>query len=555
MNATPATPIATVDLPAPGPPAGREVIAPDHEVVVIGAGLGGIGMGIALRDAGIRDFVLLERAADIGGTWRDNTYPGVAVDVPAQAYQFSFEPNPRWSRVFAEGKEVKEYIDRITDRYGIRPHVRVSCEVTARRWDERQHLWRLTINGSEELTARFVVSAVGSFVDPKPVDIAGLDEFSGDVLHSARWDHGVDLAGRRIGVIGTGASAVQIIPEIAPLASHLDVYQRTPIWVAPKIDPTTPRWLQGLFGRFPGVQRQVYRVAVRGVEVGLIDLVLSHHRRPFLARGAAAVLRDVWYRTQVRDPEVRAKLTPVYGLGCKRPAVSSTYLKTFNRPDVSLVTDPIERVTPTGVRTVDGTHRELDVLVLATGFRMSSDPEVYRRSPVIGRDGFDLAEAYATERLRSYESVSMPKLPNHFMIFGPYGWTGGTWHQLVETASAHIVRAITEAHRRGCTAVEVTEEATDRWTAWARERMATSLFNTNNCAPANSYYFDHHGDTPFLRPSSSAQAYEAARTFPLDDYVFSPQPRQPAAAPTPAVPASRRHRRPRPATTTTRRNP
>lgn len=547
--------MVAVDIPTPKQPVEREAVAPDHEVAVIGAGLGGIGMGIALRAAGIGDMVILERAADIGGTWRDNTYPGIAVDVPAQAYQFSFEPNPRWSRVFARGGEVKEYIDRVTDRYAIRPHVRLGCEVTERCWDEGQHLWRLRINGTEQLTARFVISAIGAFVEPKPVDLPGVGEFGGEVLHSARWDHSVELAGRRVGVVGTGASAVQIIPEIAPLVSQLDVYQRTPIWVGPKIDPTTPRWLSRCFDRFPGVQRQVYRVTVRGVEMGLVDAVLSHHRRPYLARGAAALLRNVWYRTQVRDPEIRAKLTPAYGLGCKRPAVSSAYLKTFNRPNVSLITDPIECVTPTGIHTADGTHRGLDVLVLATGFRMSSDPEVYRRSPVTGRDGFDLAHVYATERLRSYESVSMPKLPNHFMIFGPYGWTGGTWHQLVETASTHIVRVITEARRRGCTAVEVTEEATERWTAWARERLATSLFNTNNCASANSYYFDHHGDTPFLRPSSSAQARRAALTFPLDDYAFSRLRRPPVTAPAPAVPAGHHQHPPSPSTTITRRSP
>jgi cation diffusion facilitator CzcD-associated flavoprotein CzcO len=495
-------------------------VEPDHEVVVIGAGLGGIGMGIALRRAGMEDFVILERAADIGGTWRDNTYPGIAVDIPAQAYQFSFELNPNWSRVFAPGAEVRAYIDHCAEQYGVRRHVRLDSEVTSRVWDDRHHLWRLGV-GDGEVTARFVVSAIGAFVDPKPVDIDGVDDFAGKVIRSASWDHDYDLGGKRVAVIGTGASAVQIVPEIAPLVGELHVFQRTPIWVGPKLDPETPAALRRLYRRRPGVQRVVRRMATRGSEAVLIDLVLNHRRVPFIAKGMALLNRHLWYRTQVRDPQVRRQLTPDYGIGCKRPSVSSNYLKTFNAANVSLVTQPIERITATGVRTVDGIERPLDVLVLATGFRMASDPENFRRTPVRGRDGFDLATFYATERLASYEGISLPKLPNHFMIFGPYGWTGGTWHELVETASAHIVRVVQEAQRRGATAIEVRPEAVDRWTGTMRARMSTSLFNTNNCVTAHSYYFDHHGDTPFLRPTSAAAARRASTGFPLNDYLFS----------------------------------
>ena len=495
---------------------------PDFEVAIIGAGLGGIGTAIALTREGITDFVILERAADIGGTWRDNTYPGIAVDIPAQAYQFSYELKPTWSRVFAKGSEVKAYVDQCADHYDVRSHVRLNSEVMARTWDADEQLWRLQIGADHELTARFVVSAIGSFVEPKPVDIPGVDQFEGKILHSARWDHDYDLRGKRVGIVGTGASAIQIIPEIAPTTSHLDVYQRTPIWVGPKIDPVMPAALQRFFARFPAVQQQVRRFATRLIEIGLVDLVRHHERYPYFAKGAALLGRQIWYRLQVRDPEIRRKLTPQYGIGCKRPSVSSRYLSTFNKPNVTLVTDSIEAVTPTGVRTADGVERPVDVLILATGFRMSSDPENYRRTPVRGRDGFDLATFYETTRLESYEGVSIPKLPNHFMIFGPYGWTGGTWHVLVETASTHIVRVIKEAQRRHAGAVEVTQEATDQWTAIMRERMSHSLFNTNNCSTANSYYFDHHGDTPFLRPTSAAEAWVAARTFPFDDYTFTP---------------------------------
>jgi cation diffusion facilitator CzcD-associated flavoprotein CzcO len=491
---------------------------PDHEVAIIGAGLGGIGAAIALKRAGIDDIVLLERAADIGGTWRDNTYPGIAVDIPAQAYQFSYELNPNWSRVFATGAEVKGYIDHCADRYDIRRHIRLNTEVMTREWDEAGHLWRLTTPDGET-TARYVISAVGAFVNPKEPEIAGVEEFEGTVLRSAAWDHSVSLERKRVAIVGTGASAVQIIPEIARAAGRLDVYQRTPIWVFPKIDYPTSRAVQRLFARRPQVQDAVRKSLTRMLEAGLVQGVIHYESSAPIIHGAAWLARNLWYR-QVRDPDIRRRLTPDYDVGCKRPSVSNSYLRTFNRPNVELISERIERVTKHGIRTADGHEREIDVLVLATGFRLATDPENYRRNPVRGRDGFDLASFYASHRARSYESVSLPGLPNHFMIFGPYGWTGGTWHTLVETASHHIIRVIQEARRRQATAVEVRDEAAERWTRFAQERLGRSLWSVGSCETANSYYFDHHGDTPFLRPTSSRQAWHAAKTFPLEDYEF-----------------------------------
>ncbi len=491
---------------------------PDHEVAIVGAGLSGLGMGAALRRAGITDFVILERAGDIGGTWRDNTYPGIGVDIPTFAYQFSYELKPDWSRVFARGAEVKSYIDDYADKYGLRAHVRLGGEVLSRTWDDENALWRLRVD-DEELTARFVVSAIGAFVDPKPVAIPGVDDFAGKVIHSARWDHDFDLSGRRVAIVGTGASAVQIIPSIAPRVGHLDVYQRTPIWVAPKFNPVIPDRLQRLFRRVPVAQRVVRAIASAIVEFILVGLVVHYRRVRFAGRWLERRNRR-FLEKSVHDPELRRKLTPDYGMGCKRPSVSNSYLRTFNHDHVELVTDAITRVEPDAVVTADGTRRPIDVLVLATGFRMSSDPENYRRTPVRGRDGFDLATHYATHRLRAYEGISLPGLPNHFMIFGPYGWTGASWHVLVQTASRHITRVIGEARRRGATTVEVTDEATDRYHAFIMRRMSGSLWFSSNCATANSYYFDHHGDVPFLRPTTGRQAGRAARTFPLDDYRF-----------------------------------
>jgi cation diffusion facilitator CzcD-associated flavoprotein CzcO len=492
-------------------------------------------MAIALRRGGIEEFVVLERAGDIGGTWRDNTYPGIAVDIPAQAYQFSFELKPDWSHTFAPGAEVKAYIDQCADRYGLRPFIRLNSEVVSRTWDERHHLWRLrTPHG--ELTARFVISAIGAFVNPRPAGIPGVEDFQGVVLRSSAWDHSVELTGKRAAVVGTGASAIQIVPEIARKVARLDVYQRTPIWVGPRFNPPTPRRLQALYRRYPALQQAVRARLTRAVEAGLVGLVVHHDELGWITRLGGWLGRHVWYR-QVRDLDVRRRLTPDYEIGCKRPSVSNTYLRMFNRPSVELISEPIERVTARGVRTVDGRERAIDVLVLATGFRLATDPENYRSNPVKGRAGFDLAAFYANNHARSYESVSLPGLPNHFMIFGPYGWTGGTWHVLVETASHHIMRVLEEARRRGATSVEVKEEAAERWTRFVTERLSRSLWHVGSCANSHSYYFDHHGDTPFLRPTSSTQAWRAARSFPLKDYQFTA--RQPGAA-TPSRPVARR---------------
>ncbi|HWE33782.1 MAG TPA: NAD(P)/FAD-dependent oxidoreductase [Solirubrobacteraceae bacterium] len=501
---------------------------PDHEVAIIGAGLSGIGMGAALKRAGIEDFAIYERADDVGGTWRENTYPGVGVDIPTFAYQFSYELKPDWSRVFAHGAEVKQYVDDYVAKYEIRPHIEFASDVTERTWDEDEQLWRLELNGGErEVTARFVVSAIGAFVDPKPVEIEGLDGFTGKVIHSARWDHSYSLAGKRVAIIGTGASAVQIIPTIAPDVDRLDVYQRTPIWVSPKFDPPIPEFVKGLFARVPLAQRVSFRVADAITEFFLINIVVHYDRVPFVVR-AVERSNKRFIAQQVRDPELREKLTPDYDFGCKRPSVSNVYLKTFNRPNVELISDPVERITATGV-VAAGVEREVDVLVLATGFYLASAPENYRRRPVRGRHGFDLAQHYEDHRLKAYESISMPGLPNHFMIFGPYGWTGASWHVLVQSASRHIVRVIEEAHRRGAVEVEVRQDATDRYHEFVQRRMVKSLFYGSNCATANSYYFDHHGDTPYLRPTSGRQAHRASRTFPLDDYRFKMPEREPVA--------------------------
>ena len=487
-------------------------------MVIIGGGFGGIGAAIALKRAGIHDFVILERADDLGGTWRDNTYPDVGVDVPSFAYQFSFEKNPHWSRVFAKGAEVKAYLDHCADKYGVRPHVRFGQEVVAREWDEERHGWRIRLRDGE-LTARYVIAAIGAFVDPRDPDIPGIEDFAGKLIRSQEWDHAHDLGGRRVGVIGTGASALQLIPPVAERAARLHVFQRRPIWVFAKPDFRIAPWLRRVFAHVPGVYSLVHLISSAVLEYFLVTTILYGSRVPPVSRIPELACR-AWLWTQVRDRDLRRRLTPGYGFGCKRPSMSNSYYRAFTKPTTELVTDRIARITPRGVLTEDGQERELDVLVLATGFHMAHDPVTCHRYPVIGRDGFDVAAAYERDPLRTYEGVSLHGVPNTFSIFGPFSWTGASWHVMVEAQSTHVVRVLQEARRRGATRVEVRPEAEERFVRFVTRRVAGALPLSSRCDTAGTYYRDHHGEATLLRPTSSLQAVRASRSFPLDDYEY-----------------------------------
>lgn len=493
--------------------------SPDMLVAIIGGGIGGLGAAIQLKRAGYTDYTIFERAADIGGTWQANHYPDVAVDIPGIVYQFSFEKYPYWSRTFPKGGEVRAYIEHLADKYDLYAHLRLRTEVMRRDWDEDNHLWVLTLADGSAMTARFVITALGAFVEPRVPDIPGLETFGGKVIQTQDWDDDFDPSGKRVAIIGTGATAVQVVPQLAKTAARLDVYQRRAIWVFAKPDFRIPRAVQTAFRIFPVLQSIIRGIAAGLVELGLVGITVYGKQIAPLAKIPALACRAYLF-TQVRDRALRRRLTPEYGFGCKRPSVSNSYYKTFTHDHVTLVTDPIDCVTATGVRTRDGEERGVDVLVLATGFEMSNSPVVYRQRPVKGRDGFDLASFYETQRAAAYEGVSMPGLPNTFMVFGPYAWSGSSWHVMVENASRHALRVIEEAGRRGATAVEVSADANDRFTAFVQRRGAQTLMHGRACVNANSYYLDRNGDFSFLRPTTAYQSTRASKTFDLDDYNY-----------------------------------
>lgn len=489
---------------------------PDVQVAVIGAGFSGIGTAIALDRAGLRDWALLEEGDGVGGAWHWNTYPGIGVDIPSFSYQFSFAQRSDWSRVYATGSELKTYAEDCVDRYGLRERLRLATKVTAARFDEDAHLWRLDVAGGAPLTARFVVDATGVFTQPQAPDIPGLGDFTGPLMHTARWDHAQELRGRRVAVVGTGASAVQVIPTIAPEVERLTVFQRTPIWCLPKLDrPLGPR-LQGLLGRLPGAKLAT-RVASQAFVEATFPLPAHFHGVVPIAK-AAERQGLAHLRKQVRDPLVRDKLTPRYGLGCKRPAFSNAYFPTFNRDNVELVTERIEAIEAGGVRTADARLHDVDVLVLATGFKVFDQGNM-PPFPVSGRGGVDLEGWWEENRYQAYEGVSVPGFPSWFMILGPYGYNGASYFTLIEAQARHIVRCLTRARETAATAVEVTREANDRYFATMLSRRERQVFFAGTCATANSYYFDRHGDAPFRAASTPEVAWRSAR-FDLGDYRF-----------------------------------
>ncbi|PXX61629.1 cation diffusion facilitator CzcD-associated flavoprotein CzcO [Nocardia tenerifensis] len=506
------------------PPPFDEVSPPDHQVAVIGAGPGGLAAGVKLKQAGVDDFVLIERAGEVGGSWHENTYPGLGVDIPAIAYQYSFARNAEWSRVFPYGAEVKRYHMNVARRFGLYPHVRFHTNVVREEWDDANHYWKLHTQDGV-ITARFLISAVGAFVRPKEdPGIAGRRSFEGKIQRPSDWDHDYDHTGRRVGVIGTGASAVQIIPAIAPEVAALGVFQRTPVWSLPKPDFAMPEIGKRLLG-VPGVQ-----AAVHGGVLVAADLVLrATVAAPMRVVRPTATAFDRWsiaaYRRYLKliidDPDTRARLAPDFGVVAKRPTMSNGYLRAFNRDNVTLTTEPIERITPRGIRTRDGVEHEFDMIVLATGYEVFSDPETYRPGTVLGRNGFDLGTFYTEHGMQAYQSVSLPGLPNRWTLVGPYSWTGSGWHAFVEMTADHAVRAIAEGLRRGATTVEVrrdVHEAYHRETLRRAEAVRFYFNELNGHVP--TYYRNSQGDSTYLRPSGFFEASRGNRKFPLDAYRY-----------------------------------
>src|SRR5882762_6682495 len=375
-----------------------------YDAVIVGAGFGGIGAAIQLKRMGYHNFVILDREDDLGGTWHVNRYPGLAVDVPTTTYSYFFEPNPNWSRLFTPGPEIKRYADDVADKFDVRKHMRFNTVVEGARWDEEASVWRIAIADGETLSARYLITATGFLSQPKVPDIPGVADFAGKVIHTTAWDDDYPLEGRRVAVIGTGATAVQLIPELTKKVADLTVYQRTPIWVVPKIDLRFGELAKRLFARIPLTQRAVRWLTDSIYEV-MINTAIIHHRQ--------------FHRfASIRDPELRRRLTPDYDFGCKRPTFSNGYYRAFTKPHVHLQSDGIARVEADGIVNADGSKTLIDTLILATGFDLweANFPAI----EVIGRDGRNLGKWWRKNGFQAYQGLSIPYFPNLLSLASPY---------------------------------------------------------------------------------------------------------------------------------------
>ncbi len=491
----------------PEPVAGALAPLPGRvRVAIIGAGLGGIGVGIRLRGAGVSDFVILERADSVGGTWRDNTYPGCACDIPSHLYSFSFAPNPDWSHSFSRQPEIWRYLEDVTDRYGLRRHLVFGTEVIRADWESGPARWRLRTSRGE-ITADVLISASGPLSEPSLPDVPGLAEFSGEVFHSARWNHDFDLAGKRVAVVGTGASSVQIVPEIQPVVQHLVLFQRTPAWVVPRRDRTITEFEKRLYRQVPAAQR----LARLGIYVSRESLVGGFTKRPAILKAAQRMaLRNL--ARSIPDPGLRAKLTPDYVMGCKRILISSDFYPSLREPNVQVVASGLAKVDGNTLTAKDGTSGEVDAIILATGFHAVDAPIADR---IHGADGTSLAQSWAGD-MRALRGTTIAGFPNLCLVIGPNTGLGhNSMIYMIESQLNYILDYLDTLDRAGAAAMDTRPGAQQRWCDDVERRMASTVWTTGGCV---SWYLNAAGRNPTLWPGSTIGFRRATRRVDPAEY-------------------------------------
>ncbi len=481
-----------------------------YDVLVVGGGFSGVGAAILLKRAGRTDFAVLEKASELGGTWRDNTYPGCACDVPSTLYSLSFAQKADWTTAFARQPEIQRYLLDVAHDHGVLDHVHLDTEVLDASWDDGARRWTVETSAGQ-YTARVVIAGAGPLHEPKLPDIPGLEDFEGTIFHSARWDHGHDLHGRRVAVIGTGSSAIQFVPEIAPLPSKLVLFQRTAPWVLPKLDRRIGRREQELYRRFPAVQR-----AMRSATFGLLEGVgwLERHE-PVMERVQGALRFHL--RRSVKDPELRRICTPHFTLGCKRILLSNDWYPALQRPNVEVVPHGVTRLTPTGIVGADGVEHAVDTVILGTGFHVT-DPPIAAR--VRGTDGRTMAEHWGGTG-RAYLGSTVAGFPNFFLTFGPNSGNGHTSALvLIEAQLNYALRALATMDERGLDAVDLRPEVLADYVEEVDRALAGTVWNAGGCS---SYYLDATGRNSSIYPRSVVDLQRRCATFDLTSYEARPR--------------------------------
>lgn len=493
------------------------------EIAIIGAGLSGLGMAITLRRDGHSDFVVLERASELGGTWRDNSYPGCACDIPSVLYCYDDAPNPNWTRAYASQPEIWAYMRDVAARHDIAGHMLYDHEVTSADWDAEAQRWNVQTTQAR-FTAEVLISATGALADPSIPDLPGLDQFTGRVFHSARWAHDHDLKGRRVAVVGTGASAIQFVPEIQPLVDHLDIFQRTPPWVLPRGNPDIPRRWRSLFRRSPRALE-----LARGAVFSLQEATHFGFRHPKVMRLIERRVR-AHIAKEVSDGELRAKVTPDYSLGCKRVLGSNVWYTAICQENVAVVTDGVRQVVADGIVDTAGIHHPADTIIFGTGFQVTDPPISHR---VRGRDGTLLADAWGGSQ-RAHLGIGIAGFPNMFLLLGP---NTGLGHNsvllMIEAQIAYVRQALAYRRQHGFAALEPTPAAQAEFVAHVDRDTEGSVWTAGGCL---SWYIDATGRNSTLWPGSVRAYQRRVATFDPRDYARElPHPETAAAGePVPA---------------------
>ncbi|SDI82978.1 cyclohexanone monooxygenase [Frankineae bacterium MT45] len=481
---------------------------PRHvRVLIVGSGFAGLGTAIRLTQRGDRDYLVIERGSEVGGTWRDNTYPGAACDVPSHLYSFSFELNPNWSRSFSPQPEIQQYLRATAKKYRVLNNMLFNTEVNSSNWDSETNTWIVeTSNGT--FTADVLVSASGALCEPSLPDIKGIETFTGDFFHSARWNHDISLEGKRVAVIGTGASAIQIVPEVAKVAGRLDVYQRTAPWIMPRSDRPYSSVERQMFKRLPITQR----IARSSIYWARELIVLGMAKNPKLLNVPQRIAERHIAR-QVKNADLRKKVTPTWQIGCKRILISNTWYPALQRENVELITDGIAEVRPNAIVSRDGTVREVDAIILATGFHVTDPPIA---DAVKGPDGTTLGEVWRTSGQQAYKGTAVAGFPNLFFLVGPNTGLGhSSMVYMIESQINYLLSALDTMRKHDLATVEVRKDKQDAFNKSVQKKMSKSVWTTGGCA---SWYLDAHGNNTTLWSSFTFSFRAITRNFDLAAY-------------------------------------
>jgi cation diffusion facilitator CzcD-associated flavoprotein CzcO len=481
------------------------------KVVIVGTGFSGLGQAIQLEKAGIRDYVILEKATEVGGTWRDNSYPGCACDVQSHMYSFSYEQNPGWSRSFSPQPEIFEYLKGVADKYRLREKIRFGVELTGAHWDERERHWTATTRDGREFVAQFLVSGVGGLHIPQIPDLPGIANFQGQTWHSARWNHEYDLRGKNVAVVGTGASAVQFVPKIAPDVAELTLFQRTPPWIMPKPDHAMPSWAQTLFKRVPGTQR-AYRNALYWL---LEARAIGFNGHPAIMKaGELIAKRNIAKGT--KDRALRKKVTPDYTMGCKRVLISNDYYPALDRPNVDVVTDGVKEVKAHSIVDSAGMEHEVDAIIYGTGFKVTDALEYL---DITGVDGRNLAKEWASEGMRTHQGITVSGYPNLFFLLGPNTALGhNSVVFMIESQARYVVDAIKLADSRGAAALDVRPGVQDEFQREIQDKLVKGVWTQGGC---KSWYLDAQGVNRTIWPGFTWRYWLRTRKVDPADYELS----------------------------------